>query len=374
MKKTLEMTLKSFFTKAIIERMNRLKKITLLLIALLLSFIAGCSGQKEKDENLKLTTNPASRTEFLMGTVVTVKIYDQNKENVLDPVFERIKVLADQITVNDGEDKSEVDHINSSAGTEPVKVSTDIYTLIKAGKTYSERANGSFDITVGPLSTLWHIGFPDARKPSQDEINQVLPLIDYRAIQLNSEKQTVLLKNKGMQLDLGAIAKGFITDEVVKVLKKHRVHSAIIDLGGNVFVFGKNATGNKWTVGIQDPFSPRGEVIGNIQLANKSVVTSGIYERYLTVGNKTYHHILNPKDGYPFNNDIAGVSVITDKSIDGDSLSTLLFSKGVKEGLAFAEESDSIEAIFITHDKKIYMTDGLKGQFNLTNDEFTIQD
>lgn len=354
--------------------MNHLKKITLLLIALLLSFIAGCNGQTEKADNPKLTTNPASRTEFLMGTVVTVKIYDQNKEDVLDSVFERIKVLADQITVNDDEDKFEIDHINTSAGMAPVKVSKDIYTLIETGKTYSKRANGSFDISIGPLSTLWHIGFPDARKPSQEEIEQVLPLIDYQAIQLNSEKQTVFLKNKGMQLDLGGIAKGFITDEVVKVLKKHHVTSAIVDLGGNVFVYGTNATGNKWTVGIQDPFSPRGEVIGSIQLANKSVVTSGIYERYLTVGNKTYHHILNPKDGYPFNNDIAGVSVITNKSIDGDSLSTLLFSKGVKEGLAFAKKLDDVESIFITHDKKIYMTNGLKGQFKLTNKEFTIQD
>lgn len=358
-----------------IERMNNLKRIGLIIITLFFIFVSGCS-QNEKDQSKdtnQISTNPASRTEFLMGTVVTVKIYDKDKEDVLDPVFEKIQDLADKITVNDDEAKSEIDQINKNAGISPVHVSKDIFSLVKAGKAYSEQANGSFDITIGPLSSLWHIGFPDARKPSQEEINQVLPLIDYQSIELNEEDQSVYLQNKDMQLDLGGIAKGFITDQVVKVLKKHDVTSAIIDLGGNVYVLGKNPSGNKWTVGIQDPFSPRGQIIGSIQLTNKSVVTSGVYERYLEVDGKVYHHLLNPQDGYPFDNDIAGVSVITDYSTDGDALSTLLFSKGVEDGLKFAEEMDGIEAIFITHNKEVYVTSGIKNKFKLTNEEFTLK-
>jgi len=344
-------------------------------LILFVFLFVGCSHSKNEtvDENhAQTTTNPKSRTEFLMGTVVTIKIYDKNKEDVLDLAFNKIQKLADQITVNDGEAKSEVDKINQNAGIKPVEVSKDIFTLIKVGKTYSDRANGSFDITIGPLSSLWHIGFPDARKPTQEEIRNVLPLINYHSIELNNDKQTVYLQNNGMKLDLGGIAKGYITDKVRDVLVDHGVTSAIIDLGGNVYVLGKNASGNKWTVGIQDPFSPRGQIIGSIQETNKSIVTSGIYERYLKVDGKTYHHILNPQDGYPFNNDIAGVSVITNDSTDGDALSTLLFSKGVKDGLNYAEKI-GVDAIFITKDKDVYLTSKLKNNFTLTNKEYNIE-
>ena len=132
-----------------------------------------------------------------------------------------------------------------------------------------------------------------------------------------------------MKIDLGAIAKGFMTDVVVELLQNHDVTSAIIDLGGNIFVMGTNTSGKDWSVGVQDPFSPRGSIIGKLNAADKSVVTSGIYERYLEVDGETYHHLLNPQDGYPFDNGLAGVSVITDHSIDGDALSTILFAKGL---------------------------------------------
>ncbi|MFS0865513.1 FAD:protein FMN transferase [Fredinandcohnia sp. 179-A 10B2 NHS] len=347
-----------------------MKKLGLLLVCLSVLFtVIGCA-QKEGSSTSLITNNPYKRTEFLMGTVVTVKIYDEDKEEVLDPVFERIFELADRIGVN--EEESEIIDINKNAGIQPVQVSADIYRLIEAGKAHSKLANGTFDISVGPLTTLWNIGFPDARKPEQEEINQVLPLIDYNQIYLNVEEQTVYLANQGMELDLGAIAKGFITDEVKDVLLEHDVHSAIIDLGGNIYVLGKNANGSDWTVGIQDPFSPRGEIVGKIKESNKSIVTSGVYERFLEVDGVKYHHILNPIDGYPYNNDVAGVSIITDKSIDGDALSTTLFSKGIQGGLEYIENIEDAEAIFVSQDKKIYFTSGLKGEFELTNDQFEV--
>lgn len=348
-----------------------IKKI--LVWSLCLFFITACS-QEESGAESKVSSNPSSRTEFLMGTVVTVKIYDEGKEDVLDSVFERIESLADKISTSDEEKEvySEVDKINDEAGISPVKVSSDVFELISAGKSYSERANGSFDISIGPITELWHIGFPDARKPSQPEIDQALQLIGYSNIELNNEDESVFLSNPGMKLDLGAIAKGYITDEVLKVLQKNNVSSAIIDLGGNIYVLGKNSKSNDWMVGIQDPFSARGETIGKIPLSNKSVVTSGIYERYLEVGDTKYHHLLNPKDGYPFTNDIAGVTIISDHSIDGDALSTTIFSKGIEEGLTFIEEIENVEAIFVTHQKEVYLTEGLKKNFELTNEDFNL--
>ncbi|WP_394238108.1 FAD:protein FMN transferase [Niallia oryzisoli] len=350
--------------------MKKNKLLSILLIFLL--FLSGCAGQEKEAKEPKLLTSPYKKTEFLMGTVVTVKIYDEGKEEVLEKAFDRIKYLAAHITVNENEKKSEIDEVNRKAGVEPVKVSKDIYELIQAGEAYSVDTKGSFDISIGPLTNLWRIGFPDARKPEQSEIDAVLPLIDYEQVELNKKEQTVFLKNPGMMLDLGAIAKGFITDEVVEVLKANNVTTAIVDLGGNIYVLGNNPSGRDWTVGIQNPLLSRGETIGKISEKNKSIVTSGIYERYLEVDGKTYHHLLNPDDGYPFNNDIAGVSIVSEKSIDGDGLSTSLFSKGIQGGLEFVENFKGVEAIFISTDNKVYITSGLKKNFELTNDEFEL--
>lgn len=348
-----------------------MKKVCTVFLIILLALATGCQPQ-ERSKGVEISDNPVSKTDFLMGTVVTVSIYDNGKEEVLKPVFQRIRELADATTVEDKVGHSEIDKINQNAGDKPVKVSKDIYRMLKVGASYSKDSNGLFDLTIGPLSRLWHIGFPDARKPAQSEIDKVLPLIDYQKMVLNDSKQTVFLKEKGMRLALGAIAKGFITDEAVDVLKAHDVQSAIVDLGGNIFVVGESPSGNKWNVGIQNPLSPRGEIVGKIAESNKTIVTSGIYERFIKVGGKSYHHLLNPENGYPFDNDIAGVSVITDRSVNGDGLSTTLFAEGVKAGFEKAEKLKGVEAIFVTRDKKIYVTSGLKKNFVLTDKAFEV--
>ncbi|MDR4318951.1 FAD:protein FMN transferase [Niallia circulans] len=346
--------------------MNKFKFAAILFLALLL--LIGCGKQKES--NAMVNSNPYKRTEFLMGTVVTIKIYDKDKEAVLDKVFDRIELLASQITVN--EDGSIVDEINENAGRNPVQVPEDIYRLVKAGKEYSGYSGGDFDITIGPLTNLWHIGFPDEKKPTQSEINAVLPLINYTKIELNEDKQTVFLPEQGMMLDLGGIAKGFITDEVIKVLNDNKVESAIVDLGGNIYVKGTNPTGKPWEVGVQDPFSDRGEMVGKMEETNTSIVTSGIYERYLEVDGVKYHHILSPKNGYSVNNEVAGITIVSDKSFDGDGYSTTIFIKGIEEGLKAVEKMEGIEAIFVTKDKEVYLTSGLKGKFTLTNEKFKL--
>lgn len=187
---------------------------------------------------------------------------------------------------------------------------------------------------------------------------------------MNAKKQTVYLKKKGMAIDLGGIAKGFITDEVVKTLKAKKVTTAIIDLGGNIYVMGKSPKNVKkdWNVGIQDPKKPRGTAIGTLPASNMTVVTSGIYERYLKVDGKIYMHLMNPKTGYPFDNNLMGVSIVTKKSVDGDALSTATFDKGLAGGMAYIEKLKYADAIFITKDKKVYVSSGLKDKFKLLKD------
>lgn len=341
-------------------------KIGLLLVMIL--SLAACGNQKTEKEPI-LLKEPYSRDEVMLGTYVRVKVYDEGKEAVLDKVYKRVKELGDKITIN--EPGSEIDEINAQAGIKPVKVSDDIYYLLKEAYKYSDETNEAFNMTIGAVTQLWRIGFDDARKPEQAEIDEALQHIDYHKVQFDDQAQTVYLEEKGMIIDLGAIAKGYITDEAVKVLKDNGVTSAIVDLGGNVYVLGHSNRGadQPWNVGIQDPNKYRGSIVGSIKEENKTIVTSGIYERYLEVDGKKYHHLFDSRTGYPFDNEIAGVSIITDKSIDGDALSTAVFAKGLKEGLKFVEnELEGTDAVFVTKDDKVYVSKGIQETFKIGED------
>ncbi|VYU18988.1 FAD:protein FMN transferase [Clostridium tertium] len=344
---------------------KRLAKITLssLLLILSLGLITSCSKNKASQE-------PLSKSEILMGTTVTVTLYDSNDSKILDKVFNKVKELESTLSIN--ENGTLVDEINENAGIKPVKVDDDTYTLIEKGLEYSNLSNGLFDISVGPIVKLWSIGLPEARVPSLEEIQAKLPLVNYKDVELNDSDKTVYLKNKGMMLDLGGIAKGYTADVISSILTDEGVESAIINLGGNIFTHGKKVNGSDWKIGIQDPFSERGGIIGTLTTSNKSVVTSGIYERYIEEDGVRYHHILNPSTGYPYDNEIAGITIVSDKSIDGDALSTSVFAMGVEEGMKFVNSQSGIDAIFVTKDNKIYLTNEVKNIFELTNSDFTI--
>ncbi|WP_425270359.1 FAD:protein FMN transferase [Marinilactibacillus kalidii] len=345
----------------------------LLSLLFALSLIAGC-GRNPSTDDRKLSSTPYEETEFLMGTVVKLSIYNDDKEDVLTTAFDRIEALAKFITTEESGEYSMISAINEAAGKQPVAVSDDLYKLIRTSVEYSEKTDGSFDLTIGPLTNLWRIGYPEARLPEQSEIDQALALVDYTKVELNDQEKSVFLKEPGMRLDLGAIAKGFITDEVVHVLKENGVDTAIIDLGGNLYVLGNSPRNieEEWNVGIQDPFEDRGKILGSLPASNQSIVTSGIYERFLEVDGKQYPHLMNPETGYPFDNDLAGVSVVTEQSIDGDALSTSLFSKGLDDGLAFVNQLDGVDAIFVTKNKDVYLSEGLK-DFELTNTDFNLK-
>lgn len=334
-----------------------------ILLIFSLTILSGCS----KDNKV---TEPLSKTELLMGTVVTVTLYDSNDEGILDKVFTKVKELESTLSIN--ENGTLVDKINESAGIEPVKVDYDTYTVIKKGLEYAKLSNGLFDISVGPIVKLWNIGLPEAKVPTQEEIDSRIPLVGYSDVELNDEENSVFLKRQGMMIDLGGVAKGYTADVISDILTEEGVKSAIIDLGGNIFAHGLKVDGSTWRIGIQNPFSDRGDIIGTITVKNKSIVTSGIYERYIEKDGIKYHHILSPKTGYPYENEIAGITIISDKSSDGDALSTSVFAMGVEEGMKFVNTQEGIDAIFVTKDNKIYITDGIRDIFKLTNTDFTL--
>lgn len=337
---------------------------TLLFLIFSFSILSSCSI---KNKN----SNPIYKKEVLMGTVISVTLYDSNDEHILDKIFNKVRHLESILSIN--KNGTLVDKINESAGIEPVQVDNDTYTIIKKGIEYSTLSNGLFDISIGPIVKLWNIGLPEARVPSQEEINSKLSLVGYSDIELNDKENSVFLKRKGMMLDLGGIAKGYTADIISNILTEEKVKSAIIDLGGNIFAHGEKINGDDWNVGIQNPLSDRGDIIGSIKVKNKSVVTSGIYERYLEKDGVKYHHILSPKTGYPYNNEIAGITIISDKSVDGDALSTSVFAMGIDEGIKFVNTQPEIDAIFVTKDNKVYITNGIKDIFKLTNTDFILE-
>lgn len=329
-------------------------------------FLTGCSSQSSS-----LESSPLSKQNFVLGTVARITLYDHQSDELLEQAFSKLSELENTLSIN--KTNTLIDKINENSGIAPVEVDEETYSLIEKGIHYSELTSGAFDITVGPLVKLWNIGFADFKVPTATEIAETLPLLNYEFITLDPTNHSVYLEKKGMQLDLGGIGKGYAADEVASLLKENGVEHAIIDLGGNIFALGDKPGNKLWTIGVQDPFNPRGKSLGTLQVANKSLVTSGIYERFNTAEDGTrYHHILNPSTGYPFENEISGVSIISDSSTDGDALSTSTFALGVKEGLAFIESLDGIDAIFVTTDKKVYLTSGVKEQFKLTNSEYTL--
>ncbi len=344
---------------------NKIKKyatcITALIVAMPL-LLSGCNKTTPTSES------PVTKTETILGTVCSIKLYDHISDSTFESVFNRLREIEDKMSVN--KEKSEVIDVNNASGVDYVKVSKDTFEVIEKGLYFSGLYD-KFDITIGPIVKLWNIGFDNVRVPDDKEIKAKLPLVNYKNVLLNKAENKVMLKEKGMMLDLGGIAKGYAADEAIKILKEKGVEHAIVNLGGNVMTLGGRPDGKQWTIGIQHPFTARGNYVGTVKVADKTVVTSGIYERYIKQDDKIYHHIIDKATGYPVDNNLLSVTIITDKSINGDGFSKI-FALGLEKGLEYAKSLKDVNAIFITKDNKIYITPGLKDNFELTDTSFQL--
>lgn len=328
-------------------KLRKRGKIILISILILSTMAVGCTNEKGESKTL-------SKTEFLMDTVMTVKVFDYANEDLMEDIFDRLREIEAKMSVTI--DTSDISVLNQNAGVKPVKVDKETYLVLKKAKEYAKLSNGHYDPTIGPLVDLWDVKSEEKDRdsiPSKDEIKEKMELIDYSKLEL-LDNQNVFLMEKNMKVNLGSIVKGYATDQVKKILTDNGVKGAIIDLGGNIYAYG-DKEGEKWRIGVQDPNKATGIAFGTLNIRNKSIVSSGSYERYFTYKNKRYHHILNPKTGYPAENELFGVTVVSDESIDGDALSTSLFVLGLEEGKKLASELDGIEAIFMTYDDEVYI-------------------
>ncbi|EPF20162.1 Thiamine biosynthesis lipoprotein ApbE precursor [Cedecea davisae] len=287
----------------------------------------------------------------LMGSPILLKLFEHN-ETLASQVFRLIKQYEDLLTVNRAQ--SQVMSINHAAGQHPVVVSRPVFELIKCAKAASLFPGSAFNLAIGPLVKRWKIGFKGDSVPPQQEIAALLPLTDPHQVLLDEAAASVFLTQPGMEIDLGAIAKGYIADRVRDFLNKQGVEQGLINLGGNVQTLGSPQGG--WSIGLKKPFSGADEMLGVIEVANKSVVTSGVYERYFELDGNRYHHILDPRTGYPLENELESVTIVSADSIDGDIWTTLIFGMGVEKGINMLKNRPDIEAIFVTKRREIILS------------------
>ena len=302
-----------------------------------------------------------SRSIKMMGTkidlIVTVQ---ENPEFVLDTIVELLKKYEHRFSAND--DSSELMAINKQAGIAPVVVHPELFELIEIGKEHSLAENSLLNIAIGPLIQTWRIGFDDATVPYDAVIQELLMRTNPEDIELNQTNQSVFLTKKGMKIDLGALAKGYIADRIIDYLDEIKAQSALINLGGNLVTFGNAIKRDDllWRIGIQNPIENRGQSQIILKVPQKSVVTSGIYERKLTHNGQTFHHIFHPKTGYPVETDLASLTIISDLSVDGEIWTTRLFGQKPTDILTEINNVPHIEGLLILQSGEILYSAGVK--------------
>lgn len=308
------------------------------------------------------TTDKKYVSQFtMMGTVITLTLFEPNQA-LVEQVYDYLQRMDQVFSMNRPD--SELNAINQQAGKRAVVVSPTCFGLIRDALAYSKRHADSFNVLIGPLVKLWKIGFGGHTVPAQSQIQAGLKLMALDQVELNADQHSVYLKRAGMQLDLGAIAKGYFADRIIDQLQAAGIERAIVNLGGNVKLLGTNpmTADQRWQVGIQAPAAPRGYPVLQVRMPARTVVTSGIFERYFQVGDQRYHHILDPQTGYPVENQVDQVTIITERSELAEVLSTVAYFKGAKAGATLIETLPDTEAIFIDKQQQITVTSGLKPQ------------
>lgn len=302
----------------------------------------------------------------LMGTTIDLMVDHPNSNSLLLAAVQRLFQLEARFSANDP--SSELMAVNRMAGLKAVRVHPELFHLIQIGKKESIASGRKLNIAIGPLVNLWRIGFADYRKPSQQEIDDRLTLVDPNDIHLDEIEKTVYLAKPGMSIDLGALAKGYAADQIIAYFKDQGVTRASINLGGNLRFYGhrpNHTESTQWRIGIQDPDQTRGYYKAIVDLSNQSVVTSGDYVRVFEEDGNLYHHILDSINGKPFQADVRSVSVVSESSLDGEIWTTRLFPLSKEAIINQAEQIDQIEVLVVDQQGQVTYTSGLEGKVEL---------
>lgn len=315
--------------------------------------------------NHSTKNEPITVTDYKLNTYVTITIYDSKDTSLLDDCL----ALCDKYELLFSRTNPESELYQLNNGLLPISedgyytVSEELFEIIQIGQKYSELSDDAFAIALEPLTSLWNFTNGTNIVPPQDKIDTVLPLLNSDDIILRAPNEISFVKD-GMGIDLGGIAKGYIADQLKEYLLSKDVHSALIYLGGNILCIGEKESG-PFKIGIEKPFDADGTAAATVQISDMSVVTSGTDERYFEKDDKLYHHILDKSTGYPIDNNLTSVTIITASSTNADALSTTCFSLGLEKGIKLLESLDNADGFFITKDGEYHYTKGFETKYLL---------
>lgn len=315
--------------------------------------------------NYLFQQEPLVKNGFYFNTIIAIQLNDSQDESLIDTCFDMANTYEHYFSRTlEGSDIYNINHANGA----PVEVHDETAELIRYGIAFGDLSGGVFDISIGALTDLWDIPNNNGTIPAQTQIDAALATVDYR--QITVDGNTVTLGNPDAALDLGGIAKGYVADRMREYLHANGACEGFINLGGNVLTLGQKANDEPYHIGIRKPFGEAGETITAVDVTDRSIVTSGRYERYFEKDGHIYHHILDPKNGYPYDNGLNGVTILSDSSMAGDALSTICFALGQEKGTEFLSSMPSndflnpilaaettLQAIFIDENNEMTTVD-----------------
>ena len=320
--------------------------ISAMLSALL--FLTGCSAESSPE--------PVQGTFFAMDTMMDFTIYGES--GLIDQSESLIASLESLVSVTDEHsDIYAIDHTGSGS------LSGNAAELMAQALELCRRTNGALDLSVYPIVRAWGFTTGSYQVPDEAEIQALLPLVDYRKIQYDAATGTVTLP-EGMEIDLGSVAKGYAGQLAAQMLREHGVQSALLNLGGNVQTVGTKPDGSPWQIGIKDPQGEDAMMVLSVE--DQAVVTSGGYERYFEQDGQTYWHIMDPSTGHPADSGLISLTIVGDEGVVCDGLSTALFVMGLEKAADLWAQSGDFEAVFVTASGEVYITEGLRDRFALT--------
>ena len=320
--------------------------ISAMLSALL--FLTGCSAESSPE--------PVQGTFFAMDTVMDFTIYGES--GLIDQSESLITSLESLVSVTDAD--SELYAINQTGSG---MLTEEASSLMKQALEICRRTDGALDLSIYPIVRAWGFTTGSYQVPDEAEIQALLPLVDYRKIQYDAATGTVTLP-EGMEIDLGSVAKGYAGQLAAQMLREHGVQSALLNLGGNVQTVGTKPDGSPWQIGIKDPQGEDAMMVLSVE--DQAVVTSGGYERYFEQDGQTYWHIMDPSTGHPADSGLISVTIVGDEGVGCDGLSTALFVMGLEKAADLWAQSGDFEAVFVTASGEVYITEGLRDRFALT--------
>ncbi len=332
------------------------------MIAVLLAFgvlATSCSSKK--------TDEPYRASDSAMQTTIDQTVYADNNDEaktVADKVTKEINHLGQVLTMYGS--GGDIGNINKHAGENAVNITADTENVLQAADKISQLSGGAFDVTTGPLVKAWGIGTDDPHVLSDEQIAGLEPLVDYQDIQLNTQNHTAMLARKEQSIDMSGIGIGYAGEKAVGIYKQNGIKSACINLGGHVVLIGKKPDSSPWMIGIQNPRGKSNSYIGYVKVSDTSVVTTGDYQKYFTRDGVRYGHIIDPHTGKPANSGLISVTIIAPSPTEADPLSNAAFVLGLDQGTQLVQKYGA-QAIFVTSDKKIYVTNGLKDSFTFSD-------